>query len=239
MNKAISLLLGAMVVSTVGMTTASAAVEQPTDVCVPLPVTVGSQEVLGQRVPGVSNISVCASSKTGARGEPQLRRYEGCGDPCFAIVVRDLAVDLNTSVTFSYSLDGRPQSVPVSTGSTTLEPLDGIHNCVYAYHAPGTMSPCEDGLSNPAELIAKGGRSKVALTWQKSFAFGESQVDGYEIWRSESGAEGTFAPIGVSTSLSFTDKGLAAGTSYWYQVVAFDTDGVKSGASNTATATTK
>ena len=239
MNKAISLLLGAIVVSTVGVTTASAAVQVPTHVCVPLPVQVGSQEVLGQRIPGVSKISACVTSKTGAAGEPQLRRYEGCGDPCFAIVVRNLAIDVDTSVTLSYSLDGRPQTLPVSTGSTRITPLDGIHNCVYAYHAPGTASPCQDGISTPAELQARGGRSKVALTWNRSFAFGESNVDGYEIWRSESGEEGTFTQIAVSEDLDFSDTGLKNGASYWYQVVAFDTDGLKSGASNTASATTK
>ena len=237
MKKVISLMTGLVIVATLGM---SAATADPIDACVPLPVTVGSQDILGQRVPGVSGLQICVNSKTAATGEPQLRRYEGCGEPCFAIVVRNLKADIDTAVTISYSLDGKAQTpLPVSTGSTTLAPLDGVHNCVYAYHAPGTPSPCADGISSPADLKATAGRAKISLTWKRSFAFGESEVAGYEIWRSESGTEGTFVPITSTTSLSFVDTTVPRGATYHYWVVAFGTDGTKSGASNSASATAK
>ncbi len=237
MRKGISLVMGLVVVATLGSSAASA---EPVDACVPLPATVGSQEVLGQKVPGISDIRVCVSSKTGATGEPQLRRYEGCGEPCLAVVVRNLKADVDTTVSIAFSLDGKAQEpVPVTTGQTTLAPLDGIHNCVYAYHAPGTPSPCEDGISNPADLKATAGRAKITLTWRRSFAFGESKVAGYEIWRSESGTEGTFSLVTTTTATSFVDTAVLKDSTYHYAVVAFDTEGNKSGASNPAWATAK
>jgi hypothetical protein len=235
MNKVVSLVMGAVVVATIG---SSAATAEPIDACVPLPAKVGSQEVLGQKIPGVSDLKVCVTSRTAATGEPQLRRYEGCGDPCFAIVVRNLRADIDTTVTISYSLDGKPQDpLPVTTGQTSLSPLDGIHNCVYAYHEPGSPSPCENGISNPANLRATAGKAKVSLAWNRSFAFGESEVAGYEIWRSDSGADGTFTLLTTATATSFVDTAVVRGATYYYSVLAFDNEGTRSGASNIASAT--
>lgn len=236
MKKAISVIVGLFVVSTVGV---SSAMADPIDVCQPVPVTVNSISVVGQKIPGVSDVKVCVKSLTGVAGEPQLRRYEGCGENCLAVVIRNLAVAVDTTVTVHYSLDGKAQQpIPVATGATTVAPLDGIHNCVLSYHAPGTPDPCEDGVSIPANLKATAGRAKISLTWSRSFAFGESTVAGYEIWRSATGAEGTFAPIATTTSMSFTDL-VAKGTTYHYTVIAFDSEGTKSGASNSAFATAK
>lgn len=237
MKKIVSLMTGLVVVATLGTSAASA---EPIDACVPLPVTVGTQDILGQEVPGVSDVRVCVNSKTAAAGEPQLRRYEGCGEPCLAVVVRNLKADVDTAVTISYSLDGEAQDpLPVTTGQFSVAPLDGIHNCVYAYHAPGTPSPCEDGISSPADLRATAERAKISLSWKRSFAFGESNVAGYEIWRSESGDEGTFSLLTTTTATSLADASVLKGMTYHYSVVAFDTEGTRSGASNQAWATAK
>ncbi|MEA2517453.1 MAG: hypothetical protein QOG16_1291 [Actinomycetota bacterium] len=237
MKKAISLIVGLFAVSTIGVQSAWA---DPIETCVPVPVTVGTINVVGQQIPGVSDVKVCARSLTGATGEPQLRRYEGCGQNCLAVVIRNLAVAVDATVSVEFSLDGKPQQpIPVTTGSTTLAPLDGIHNCVLSYHDPGTPDPCKDGVSTPANLKATPGRARVTLQWGRSFAFGESTVAGYEIARSTSGLEGTFTPIGTSTTLNFTDPGLTAGATYWYTVTAFDSQGARSGASAPASATVK
>lgn len=236
MRKGISLVLGLVVVSTMG----SIASADPIDACVSLPAAVGSQEVLGQQVPGVSDIELCVWSATGATGEPQVRQYEGCGRPCFAVVVRNLKADIDTAITLRYSLDGKQQDpVPVTTGQTGIAPLDGIHNCVYSYHAPGSPSPCKDGISNPSNLRATGERARIALAWNRAFAFGESKVAGYEIYRSDSGTEGTFTLVGTTTETSFTDVTVARGGTYHYVVIAFDDKEARSGASNPASATAK
>ena len=237
MKKTVSLIVGLFAVSTI---TASSAAADPIDICQPVPVTVGTINVVGQKVPGVSNVKVCVRSLTGATGEPQLRRYEGCGENCLAVVIRNLAIAVDTTVTVHYSLDGQAQApIPVTTGATTLAPLDGIHNCVVSYHAPGTPDPCQDGLSTPAGLKATAGRAKIDLQWNKSFAFGEASVAGYEIARSSSGLEGTFTPIATTTSQSFTDLKLPKNTTYWYTVTAFTADGVRSGAATPVSATAK
>jgi hypothetical protein len=156
------------------------------------------------------------------------------------VVVRNLSVTVDATVTVSYSLDGKAQPpLPVATGSTTLAPLSGVHNCVLSYHQPGTPDPCEDGISNPANLKATPGRGRIGLTWGRSFAFGESSVAGYEISRSATGAEGTFAPIATTTDLSFVDRRIPRGTTYYYTVAAFDSANVRSGASDPASATAK
>lgn len=237
MKKAIALIVGLFVVGTIGAPGASA---EPIDVCVPLPVKVGTITVAGQKIPGVSDIKVCVRSLTEATGEPQVRRYEGCGDTCLAVVIRNLSVSVDTTVNVFYSLDGKAQQpIPVSTGSTTVAPLDGVHNCVLGYSDPGAPNPCENGVSIPANLKAAAGRAKISLSWNRSFAFGESTVAGYEIWRSDTGTEGTFARIATTTSLSFSDIGVPQGTTYWYQIVAFDNENTKSGASTSASATAK
>lgn len=237
MKKAIALIVGLFAVSTIAVAPASA---DPVDVCEQVPATVNSITVVGHRIPGVSNVKVCVKSLTGATGEPQVRRYDGCGENCLAVVIRNLAVVVDTTVTVHYSLDGKPQQpLPVTTGATTVAPLDGNHNCVLSYYAPGTHDPCQNGISTPADVRAGAGRTKIDLQWKKSFAFGESKVSGYEIARSISGEEGTFAPVATTTSLTFTDTRLTRGVTYWYTVTAVDSDGARSGASTPISATTK
>lgn len=237
MKKAVALIVGLLAVGTISTSSASAG---PSEICQPLPVTVGSFSVVGQKVSGVSDVKVCVESITNATGEPQVRRYEGCGETCLAVVIRNLAVAVDATVTVHYSLDGKPQQpIPVATGPTTLAPLSGTHSCVLSYHAPGSPDPCEDGISTPANLRAEARRAKIDLQWNKSFAFGESAVAGYEISRSTSGDEGTFVPIATTTSLSFSDTSLTRGTTYWYTVTAFDREGDRSGAASPVSATTK
>ena len=94
--------------------------------------------------------------------------------------------------------------------------------------------------SNPANLVATGGRRKVTLSWSASTDSGGSGLAGYEIWRSTTGTAGSFAKIATtSTTTTYTNSGLTQGTRYWYYVVAFDNAGNKSNASNTASATAK
>lgn len=216
---------------------ASAGIDDPTDKCLPLPVKTNNQTILGQEVPGVRDVVLCWKADHALAGEPQLRNYEGCGDPCFAIVVRDLKVAFNIQLSARYTLGGQPQG-PIPVGaSQTVEPLSGTHQCIYSYWE--YYNPCKDGVSIPANLKAAPGTGKVQLSWSKSFAFGDSKVAGYEVLRSASGAEDSFLPIGTTTALSFTDLGLQSGETFWFSVVAFDDKGNRSGMADPVSVTVK
>lgn len=84
----------------------------------------------------------------------------------------------------------------------------------------------------PTGLTATGGNQQVALTWSAS-----SPATGYEIFRSF-WSGGPYTPIASAAGTSFTDTGLANGTTYYYVVKAADTGGLSAGASNEAGATT-
>ena len=64
-------------------------------------------------------------------------------------------------------------------------------------------------------------------------------VTGYQVLRAPGATGGTFAQAGTSTTTSFTNSGLAASTTYRYQVRATDAAGNVSVASNTVTAVTQ
>lgn len=212
----------------------------PIERCTPVPVSLGSHWIVGQEVPGLKDVELCVTADQAFSGEPQLRNYEGCGDPCFAVVVRDLKVSFDVLLKVRYTLGDEEQPViPLGTGRQTVEPLSGTHNCIYGYSQASNYNPCQDGISTPDNLRATGGRAKVSLAWSKSFAFGESRVADYEVLRSDSGAEGTWTALGTTSNLSFVDTSVNRGTTYWYTVVAIDSTGARSGAAQAASATVK
>jgi cellulase/cellobiase CelA1 len=64
-------------------------------------------------------------------------------------------------------------------------------------------------------------------------------VTGYQVLRAPGASGGAFAQIGTATSNSFVNTGLAANTTFRYQVRATDAAGNVSAVSNTVTATTQ
>lgn len=196
--------------------------------CVTVPAGINNQSVLGKEIPGLKDVKICVHSASSVTGEPKVREYEGCGEPCFAIVVRDVAVAVDVQVRMSYTLGGQPQPSEPVGATKRIEPVSGAYQCVYSYYEGG-FNPCSDGVSTPANLKAAARRAKVTLQWDRSFAFGESSVQHYEIQRSTTGEEGSFVPVGTTTGLTFTDTTVASGTTYWYTVLAEDDRGNRSG----------
>lgn len=92
-----------------------------------------------------------------------------------------------------------------------------------------TTSPDTTPPSVPTGLTATPGNGQVSLSWNAS-TDPDDAVAGYNIYRNG-------AKVGSSTSTSFTDTGLTNGTSYSYQVSAFDTHGNESALSSTVSAT--
>lgn len=205
--------------------------------CVAVPVGINNQSVLGKDIPGLKDVKICVHSSSSLTGEPRVREYEGCGEPCFAIVVRDVAVAVDVQVRMSYTLGGQPQPSEPVGATKRIEPLSGTHQCLYSYYEGG-FNPCRDGVSTPANLKATARRAKITLQWDKSFAFGESSVQHYEILRSTTGEEGSFLPVGTTTGLTFTNSGLSSATTYWYTVLAVDDRGNRSGTAAPVSAST-
>jgi chitodextrinase len=123
---------------------------------------------------------------------------------------------------------------PLAVGQTLVDPLTGVSlttlsvgpggAVVRVSFAPDTSPPTQPPGLTASALDA----SRVALSWGASSD--NMGVAGYRILR-----DGTL--VATVTGTGFTDTGLAAATSYGYQVVAFDAAGNVSAAA-TASATT-
>ncbi|MEU7875257.1 fibronectin type III domain-containing protein [Dactylosporangium sp. NPDC049140] len=99
--------------------------------------------------------------------------------------------------------------------------------------APDTQPPTTPGTPSASGTT----RSSTTLAWAASSD--NVHVSGYDIYRASGATGGTFAPVGTATTNSFTDTGLAAGTTYRYQVRARDAAGNVSAFSAAVTVTTR
>ena len=90
--------------------------------------------------------------------------------------------------------------------------------------------------SAPTGLTATAGPGQVDLTWTASTD--NVGVSGYRVERCQGAGCTDFAQVGTPTGTAFTDTGLAASTTYRYQVRAVDAAGNLSAYSSIATATT-
>jgi chitodextrinase len=90
--------------------------------------------------------------------------------------------------------------------------------------------------SAPLSLVATVSGSTINLTWNASTD--NVGVNGYQIQRCQGTGCTAFAQIATTSGTTFSDTGLAAGTTYSYRVDSTDAAGNVSGYSNVATATT-
>jgi len=82
------------------------------------------------------------------------------------------------------------------------------------------------------------GTTATATTLQWTASTDNASVTGYDIFRAPNATGGTFVSVGTSTTPTFTDTGLTAGTTYRYQVRARDAAGNTSAFSAAVTVTT-
>jgi PKD repeat protein len=125
-------------------------------------------------------------------------------------------------------------SYTVTLTATDDKGATGTTSRTVTVSAGDTTSP-----SAPTGLTASGAPRRASLSWQSSTDTGGSGLAGYEIYRSSTGAAGSFTKIATTTSTSYTDSPLDRRATYWYYVVAFDGAGNRSGQSNTASAQTR
>ncbi|MFN2595358.1 MAG: hypothetical protein ABR579_10780 [Actinomycetota bacterium] len=207
--------------------------------CQAVPVATPGITLLGKRVPSVSGIKVCVNSNTGAEVVPVVENQPACGSPCFAIRIDGLAVDEDITASVALSIDGETQVTTIDPGHIGVNPMPETSLCVVGV---GTPDPCTDRVLPPTDVSARANRKgarRVALTWTAATATDNTTVAGYQVWRSTSGEDGTFQQIGTSTTTDFADQLVSKGHSYWYYVVAWNSAGHYSPASEVVTATVK
>ena len=162
----------------------------------------------------------------------QVLRAPGASGGTFAQIGTATATSfantgLAASTTFRYQVRAVDAAGNVSAVSNTLTAA------TQAASGGDTQAP-----SAPAGLAAPTTTSSsIALAWSASTD--NVGVTGYQILRAPGASGGTFAQIGTSTSTSFADTGLAANSTFRYQVRATDAAGNVSAVSNTITATTQ
>lgn len=100
---------------------------------------------------------------------------------------------------------------------------------------PADDDPAEDTTppSSPSGLEGNSGDTIVELSWATN---GESDLSGYNLYRSEENFSGVsgIEPVNGSQLLAdtdYTDEGLSNGNTYYYRITAVDGDANESGAS--------
>lgn len=202
--------------------------------CVDVPVDVPSIGILGQRVPKVSDLKVCANVKVSAGIVPEIQQFDDCGSPCYAVVINDFDIAAAAKITIDYKTDDQPVTQTYDPGPVNHEVGNG-RLCVVSVGGP--PDPCAERLTTPKPLTATAGRKQISLQWKASIDTGNDNLLGYEIWRSQDGV--TFGQLATSAETTFVDTAVVKGTTYYYYVAAFDEEGNRSQASNTAQATAK
>lgn len=135
-----------------------------------------------------------------------------------------------------------------SAQDTTNNNFSGAttHFTTYAVaYAADTTGPTTPG--TPAATST--GSNSITFSWTASTDV-ETSVDGYEITRSTDGSTfttigstdpwttGSYVSTALNTATSYTDSTVTAGVTYYYQVIAYDTQGNHSASSGSLSAST-
>jgi fibronectin type 3 domain-containing protein len=137
-------------------------------------------------------------------------------------------------VVYRGSTSGGESTTPIAMPTTTsYMDNDVINNTTYYYVVAATNGTCSSGQSTevsampvctppsvPGTLTATPGDAKVSLSWDPSTSWGSAGTDTYAISR-KTGFGGNYAVIvAAQAGTSYTDSGLADGTTYYYKVSA-------------------
>jgi fibronectin type 3 domain-containing protein len=164
----------------------------------------------------------------------------------------------NASTQTAFKVERSPDNVTFTQIATTAATVTVYSNSplspltTYYYRVRATNGAGDSAYSNvasaatpadttpptaPMNLAATPySSSQINLSWTASTD--NVGVAGYQIQRCQGSGCTTFAQVGTSTSVSFSDSGLLASTSYSYQVRAMDAANNASAFSNVATAVT-
>jgi chitodextrinase len=178
---------------------------------------------------GANQIGLTWGAATESGGTIALYLIERCqGAGCSSFT------QIGTSTTLSFSDSGL-------TGSTSYSyrvRAQDASGTTGPYSGTATASTLAGVPTAPTNLAATAaGSTQVGLTWGASSESGGS-IALYLIERCQGSGCSGFAQIGTSTTLSFSDSGLAGSTSYSYRVRAQDSGGSTGPYSGVATAST-
>jgi chitodextrinase len=133
------------------------------------------------------------------------------------------------TTTYTYDALGRLTQVNGSANGGSV--------VTYTYDAAGNRTQTTSKSESLAPSVPTGlsatpvSQTQINLSWSASTDTGGSGLAGYKIYRGGS-------QIGTSTTTSYSNSGLAAGTTYTYKVAAYDLAGNVSAQSSAASATT-
>ena len=171
---------------------------------------------LGGSAPNSSTVNLTWNASTDNVAVTGYRVYRG-------------GSQIGTSATTSYSDGGR-------TGSTTysyqVAAYDAVPNVSPLSSAINVTTPDTIAPTTPTSLSATAiNPTRIDLSWGGSTDSGGSGLAGYRIYRGG-------VPLTTTSSTSYSDTTVSGGTSYSYNVTAYDNSSNESTQSNTASATT-
>jgi chitodextrinase len=159
-------------------------------------------------------------------------RARACASRSIILLLAILScAPLAQSETTTYTYDALGRLIQVD-GSA-----NGGSVVTYEYDAAGNRTQTTSKSESLAPSVPTGlsatpvSQTQINLSWSASTDTGGSGLAGYKIYRG-----GT--QVGTSTTTSFSDSGLAAGTTYSYKVAAYDVAGNVSAQSSQASAKT-
>jgi fibronectin type 3 domain-containing protein len=138
---------------------------------------------------------------------------------------------------------GGESATPMATGVTTTTFTDttAVNGTTYFYtvaavnavgvsaqsnEASATPQPAATVPSAPQSPTASGGNGTVTVSWSPPTSNGGAAITGYNVYRgTTAGGESPTPVAGNVTGTSFTDTGLANGTTYFYTVAAVNAVG--------------
>ena len=146
-------------------------------------------------------------------------RARACASRSIILLLAILScAPLAQSETTTYTYDALGRLIQVD-GSA-----NGGSVVTYEYDAAGNRTQTTSKSESLAPSVPTGlsatpvSQTQINLSWSASTDTGGSGLAGYKIYRG-----GT--QVGTSTTTSFSDSGLAAGTTYSYKVAAYDVAG--------------
>jgi chitodextrinase len=178
---------------------------------------------------GTSSITLswtAATESGGAIASYLIERCQGSGCSSFAQV--------GTTTTTSFSDSGLSAA---TSYSYRVRAKDGAGN-TGPYSNTASAQTAAAAPSAPSSLTASAaGSTQVTLSWGAASETGGT-IASYLVERCQGTGCSSFAQVGTTTTLTFTDAGLSGSTSYSYRVRAKDSAGNTGPYSNTASAVT-